>query len=240
MVENAIKMTMNSLTDKNSSEDILEKVLELKQKVGEIEDIVELRTKSEEINDRFRHKENDNTPNRNHHHPVKCNLCSSKFSIISNLEKHIKKEHREFKPYKCDTCNKEFVTKWRLEKHMRIHSLSKVKQCKYFKKKIFCPFDELGCKFGHNETIQDGHTANDKSEFIQKEIKELKKLIQEGITDHHNEEFHTSTPKKPDECNKCFDTSECVDCMVKHMLGTHKVARALFDGWPQDRLHMLL
>ena len=87
-------MTMNSLTDKNSSEDILEKVLELKQKVEEIEDIVELRTKSEEINDRFRHKENDNAPNRNHHHPAKCNLCSSKFSIISNLEKHIKKEHR--------------------------------------------------------------------------------------------------------------------------------------------------
>ena len=102
------------------------------------------------------------------------------------------------------------------------------------KKKIFCPFDELGCKFGHNETIQDGHTANDKSEFIQKEIKELKKLIQEGITDHHNEEFHTSTPKKPDECNKCLDTSKCVDCMVKHMLGTHMIARALFDYWPRQ------
>ena len=104
--------------------------------------------------------------------------------------------------------------------------------------KIFCPFDELGCKFGHDDRSQDGHTVKDKSEFIRKEIKELKKLIHEGI--YHEEEFHTSTPKKPDECNKCTDTSECVDCMVKHMLGTHKVARALFDGWRQDRLHLLL
>ena len=123
---------------------------------------------------------------------------------------------------------------------MRIHSKSKIKQCKYFKKKIFCPFDELGCKFGHDENIQDGHKTKDKSEFILKEIKELKKLIQEVKSDYHEEEFHASTPNKLDECNKCLDTSECVDCMVKHMLGTHKVARALFNGLPPDRLQLLL
>ena len=83
-------------------------------------------------------------------------------------------------------------------------------------------------------------TTKDKSEFILKELKELKELIQEEIFDHHEEEFHTSNPNKLDECNKCLDTSECVDCMVKHMLGIHKVARALFDGWPPDRLHLLL
>ena len=110
----------------------------------------------------------------------------------------------------------------------------------YFKQNIFCPFEEVVCRFGHDEDIQDGHTRKDNSKFIRKEIKELKKLIQEGISNFHEEEFRTSTPKKPDECNKCTDTSECVDCMVKHMLGTHKVARALFDSWPPDRLHLLL
>ena len=163
-----------------------------------------------------------------------------KFSLISNLEKHIKKEHKEMKPHKCNACKKEFVTKWRLEKHVRIHGISKVRQCKYVKHNIFCPFEELGCKFGHDEDIQDGYMRKDNSKFIRKEIKELKKLIQKELPDNHKDEFHTSTPKKPDECKKCIDTSEFLDCIVKHMLGTHKVARALFDGWPQDRPHLLL
>ena len=52
--------------------------------------------------------------------------------------------------------------------------------------------------------------------------------------------FYSMTPKKIAECQECVDKSQCVDCIIKHMLGRHVVARALFDGWPPDRLHLLL
>jgi hypothetical protein len=60
------------------------------------------------------------------------------------------------------------------------------------------------------------------------------------MTGQLEEDFHTSTPKEIDECDNCLDTSECFACLVKHMLWKQKVARALFDGWPPDRLHLLL
>ena len=52
--------------------------------------------------------------------------------------------------------------------------------------------------------------------------------------------FCSSTPKKMAECQECVDKSQCVECIIKHMLGRNVVARALFDGWPPDRLHLLL
>ena len=54
------------------------------------------------------------------------------------------------------------------------------------------------------------------------------------------ESFYSSTPKKDTECEQCVNKSQCVDCIIKHMLGRQVVARALFDGWPPDRLHLLL
>ena len=52
--------------------------------------------------------------------------------------------------------------------------------------------------------------------------------------------FHSSTQKKNNECEECEDKSLCIDCIIEHMLGLQVVARALFDGWPPDRLHLLL
>ena len=41
--------------------------------------------------------------------------------------------------------------------------------------------------------------------------------------------FWTSTPKKSiDRCEECLDKSECVDCIVKHMLRRHGSARTKF------------
>ena len=46
-----------------------------------------------------------------------------------------------------DVNDKTFLTEWRLKKHERIH-LDKVKtDCIYFKNKVNCPFENLGCKF---------------------------------------------------------------------------------------------
>ena len=41
------------------------------------------------------------------------------------------------------------------------------------------------------------------------------------------ESIYTSTPKKTIQCEECLDTSEYVDCFVKHMLGKHGIARAI-------------
>ena len=88
--------------------------------------------------------------------------------------------------------------------------------------KIFCPFDELGCKFGHDDRSQDGHTVKDKSEFIRKEIKELKKLIHEGI--YHEEEFHTST-----RINSCpVVTSQCTTSSAFRRLQLAKSGNSYF------------
>ena len=54
------------------------------------------------------------------------------------------------------------------------------------------------------------------------------------------EYLYSSTSKKITECEECVDKSQCVDFIIKHMLGRHLVARALYDGWPPDRLHLLL
>ena len=52
--------------------------------------------------------------------------------------------------------------------------------------------------------------------------------------------FFSSTPKKTAECEECVAKSQCIDCRIKHMLGRQVVARALFDGWPPDKFHLLL
>ena len=53
------------------------------------------------------------------------------------------------------------------------------------------------------------------------------------------ESFYASTPKKITECKECVDKSQCFDGIIKHMLGRHVVARALFLCWPPYRLHLL-
>jgi hypothetical protein len=144
-----------------------------------------------------------------------------------------------------------------VEKHLRKHSTIKVKKCKYFNNnKIFCPFDKLGCKFGHNENIQDGHLTTDNSKMMLEEPLEERKsdsdedkfpvtTSNELVMDIDNEVFEsqfetksfdtiedtlfcTSTPKRSFPCEDCDIGSECVDCFVLHVLGRHGLRRAAF------------
>ena len=92
-------------------------------------------------------------------------MCTRKFGIISELEMHMKKEHKDYMTYECDTCRKKFITKWRLEKHLKMHKYKRVKKCKYLRNKTPCPFYEFGCKFGHDEIIVKNAT-NDNLEVI--------------------------------------------------------------------------
>ena len=50
--------------------------------------------------------------------------------------------------FKCEVCNKEFYLEWQLKKHMAGHS-DQTKICKYYSRKMPCPFDIIGCKFKH-------------------------------------------------------------------------------------------
>ena len=128
-------------------QDILKVVISLIKKANELEDIaMELQKRidsEQDINiDSIHCEEEDQTKN-----VLKCDLCVKKFITIFNLEKHIKSQHKRFQSYGCDHCGKTFVTKGSLEKHVKMHSSKKVRQCRYYRNGIHCPFDELGCKF---------------------------------------------------------------------------------------------
>ena len=161
----------------------------------------------------------------------KCELCYEHFVRSCELECHIKEHHKAYAEYVCEECDKTFVTKWRLKKHKSIHSGNIKTLCYYSKNNLFCPFEELGCKFKH--VVRDKYESDIDS-------KEAIDYIAMDTMVEATEAFYTSTPKKMTECEECLDTSECVDCIVKHMLGRHVVARAIFDGWPPDRLHLIL
>ena len=160
---------------------------------------------------------------------IKCNLCDKRFRIISDLETHIKMSHEDYESYNCHHCKKEFVTKWRLQKHARIQSSIKTRQCKYFKSQTKCPYDELGCKFRHETTIEDTSSTQtnsiDLSELSINMESTIEKLS-ESVKSDDTMSFYTSTPRK---CEECLDKSQCVDCITKHILGTHGVVRAMFS-----------
>ena len=81
----------------------------------------------------------------------KCKVCKESFSKNCELENHLVTIHASEKIHACQTCGKTFVLKWRLEKHLGIHQ-ENVKTCQYFNEGKECPFEDIGCKFSHNET----------------------------------------------------------------------------------------
>ena len=171
MVDKILKMTLKSLTEENTSKDILDKVFDLKQKVTDLEQIAREFSNRKE-NDMeaksFDNNKDTEIPIQTKHHIIQCDLCRRKFQNVSNLEKHIKRYHTEYETYECDHCSKTFVTKWRLEKHKKMHSTMKIVQCRYFRNNLVCPFEELGCKFWHDADIQ-VTDASDTSEIAIKD-----------------------------------------------------------------------
>ena len=65
------------------------------------------------------------------------------------MENHMVTVHKIEKKHKCLECGKLFLIEWRLRKHVEVHTES-IKTCNYFLNKIECPFEELGCKFMHD------------------------------------------------------------------------------------------
>ena len=186
MAERAMEVAKKSLTEDNINNDIFDKVIEMKDCIKEIGNImVELIIKSKEtdmksgldimkeeskledvakklqeedktgsIHDNDKIDDTKSNQGKSHHHTVKCTYCGRSFKNISEVERHIKRNHKEHQTYDCDKCGKEFVTRWRLERHIKMHSKTNLKDCHYYKRKKHCPFEELGCKFGHEINLQ--------------------------------------------------------------------------------------
>ena len=57
-----------------------------------------------------------------------CNQCDKKFAIRADLERHRKREKKEFK-FTCDMCGEKLVAKDKLKEHMDRHNNNKSHVC---------------------------------------------------------------------------------------------------------------
>ena len=170
---------------------------------------------------------------------LNCELCDLEFDKHFELEQHIKCLHETPEGFECQTCKKKFVTEWRLRKHEKSHPDKIQTHCRYFNNKVYCPFEELGGKFGHDPSENDDD--QDRSVTVFKKVENDRVIAHDTSDENYSsfttEEnynvdpfpFYTSTPKKTLPCEECLDKSECVDCLVNHILGKHEVARLMFS-----------
>ena len=147
------------------------------------------------------------------------------------MEIHIKTKHENHQSYNCGKCAKQFVTNWRLKKHAKMHSNPRLKQCYCFKNKIQCPFDDLGCKFGHGFETQavdiiEKENADDNSEMDtfnhEEQGDHLAEKKGDSVVDSiltnpafSDSSFFTSTPKKSCKNHNYTKTNytNCNDCL---------------------------
>ena len=221
--------------------DILKRIADLKRTANELEDIVkELQKKEDSVRQTQKCTNNEKKDIDNlvksDRHLVHCDLCNAKFKVISNLEKHIKRNHEDYQTHDCERCSKTFVTKWRLQKHAKMHHYTKLRHCRYFRNEIVCPFDELGCKFRHDTETQDRTSQSEEnSERLINSSSDIQKNSGQFEDMLGNSSFLTSTPKKTNilghskymkeklKCEDCIDMSQCTDCYVnQHMQNQHK------------------
>ena len=86
----------------NFIEDILKQVYDLKKAAKELEDIaiqmmikVNTDTKIDELTNQK--KKDKKVKSKSNQHLIKCDECDNKIQIISDLEKHIKISHEDYK-----------------------------------------------------------------------------------------------------------------------------------------------
>ena len=85
-------------------------------------------------------------------HPKKlhCANCDETFQESWRLELHMK-SHGNLYIYKCDLCKQKFYSHWRMKKRRASHNELK-KFCHYFNNAKICPYEEVGCKFNHEDS----------------------------------------------------------------------------------------
>ena len=100
---------------------------------------------------------------KNHPKYIKCESCGKICKESWQYETHLE-THSKTKENKCDVCGKEFFLGWRLGQHMKIHKNRHVKNCHYFNNQKVCPYDAIGCKFNHVDSVQINWSV--KSSFV--------------------------------------------------------------------------
>jgi hypothetical protein len=107
MVDKILEMTLKSLTEANTNQDILETVFDIKKEVIDLEEIAtELSKRIENDTEDTEYNGNEDNEIQIKSNPpiVKCDPCKRMFSNISSLEKHIQRKHTEYDTYECEQC----------------------------------------------------------------------------------------------------------------------------------------
>ena len=114
-----------------------------------------------------------------------------------------------------------------LYEHMKGHKQKDRKYCHYYNNRKFCAFEELGCKFRHENagTCSLGKLCQEymcQFDHVAPSDKENENSDTSGNILEIESYFTTSTPKKPDnDCSRCDGDKECYRCEVKQRLGEH-------------------
>jgi hypothetical protein len=87
---------------------------------------------------------------KTHHKVRKCDNCDDKLEESWKLELHMK-THKNLTKIKFNICEKHFYVNWRLKKHITSHSESN-KWCHYFNNGKVCPFEDVWCKYEHEDS----------------------------------------------------------------------------------------
>ena len=134
-----------------------------------------------------------------------CKQCDETFSLTSDLEKHMVTFHGASKSYSCEICTKSFYLKWRLKKHLQVHK-DGVKPCKYNKNGEICPYDEVGCKFKHEDNSRVGEDhCQSRGDF-----RIIENVIDANVNDEKTiDEVETDVTNWKDLCDKTSEEAEC-------------------------------
>ena len=90
-------------------------------------------------------------------------------------------------------CNKDFYLKWRLEKHISVHS-ENTRVCHYFSHKQKCPFEQIGCKFRHEDSDKSFQLQHDE---IDNKNSTSEKVVEE-IESYSSRDEEKSMPSVPE------------------------------------------
>jgi hypothetical protein len=145
---------------------------------------------------------------------IKCKECGKTFSRNHQLEEHME-EHSNVEKFNCETCNKDFFLKWRLQKHIKIHSEITTKVCKYFKNKQTCPYERIGCMFGHVE-MDSGNAASSENVV---DVTEDSDDVEDVTEDSDDDESFNPCEN---QCHLCRKKLESKDGLWEHVEEEHK------------------
>ena len=178
----------------------------------------------------------DNNPqlkdhkNELHRQNFKCEICNCMFNLRCDLENHIK-THEIQRDFKCHICEKVFYLEWRMKRHVKGHFAKNRRLCHYYNNLKDCPFEDIGCKFTHDEAekckfgklcakplCQFKHTAVVFHDSVEDENK-----TDPEDTSKQETLFCTSTPKRQKlPCDNCIDKSQCDTCFVDQYIQNTK------------------